>query len=536
MDFGVNMVVIFNFFKKYSIKIILAFTFCLPLFISLNEGLYRPFFFLADVDFPLIGESLAYNSNLSQKFFDHPSFCMYIIFGWYLRFLHFFDSSVIDNFSSLYKITNTIQTFEKLVFHARIFGLILCEINIILFYFLLKKITNNAYIAAISTLFFVCTEGVLVNSIFLRMEILSFILLNCSIYFFHNFLIETNRNEISLFIQIFLVGFFVYLASITKILCIFILVFILPIFSFFYLKKLNLKAIKVDISWPFLFLNFPIVTTFLLLTYRVISENNIFSYLILLLLYLIFLVTFYFKSRQFRFILVMSLALISGISVASSVNYLRFNIENHNAVMNFYERAKTGSRYRDYSIDQIGLAKIGIEKSKLFFTSKLDFDYLKKEPFLIIFVFLIFSGFTSLFSNFVLGSELLAWLIAYSCIEAIFGLRYVDVKNTDTVIYYKIYTYSLIIIALSKYYSSRIKNLFWGIKSNILYFCLIIIISTASFISSNKKIHSNSVYGLDLRQDEKNACMITQIYSDHLYHYFLRNGKTCINEIKNSKS
>ena len=122
-----------------SYSIVLFFT--LTIFFLIQDP-YESFFTNYDQEFWNTYNSLLIFSGLEQEKYDEPGHVSYLLFAVYLKIINFFQIVDVPTIYKINEIENVSKKIESLIFHSRLFGLI---INLILSFLIVKIFKNNKF-------------------------------------------------------------------------------------------------------------------------------------------------------------------------------------------------------------------------------------------------------------------------------------------------------------------------------------------------------------------------------------------------------
>ena len=258
-----------SFFYKH-LHFILTFIFFLffAASISFYIGFNRHWTAFADQELILIYNALLFNNGIPIEYTDHPGYFTILNLSLFYKFLS------ILNVLPIYKLTllnteNFDQSFQNLIFYARIYSLICFSLFLSSAYFLFNVFTKNKAFSFFSSLALFSFPGTIFHIGQMRTELIAMIFVIISISFLKIFFQQKSFGRIWFLVLFFV---FLYFSMLNKMQVFFLYpLFLLPVF-FCDHKIYNFNIEK------FKFLKnryFPIFLIFLVLFYLYISNHTL---------------------------------------------------------------------------------------------------------------------------------------------------------------------------------------------------------------------------------------------------------------------
>ncbi len=231
--------------------------------------------------------SLLIYSGLEQEKFDEPGHINYLLFATYLKLINLFQIINVPTIDILNQSNNVSEIFQDLVFHSRLFGLI---INFVLTIFIIKIFLKfHPKNLILITLILLTSNGFLTHISQYRVEPMTLLLFLIATYI----LIDLIKSKEKIFLRLFFFNFFLILSIINKVQIIFYIPFFLLIllnfqkYNFFLLTNL-MKLISNRKN-----LSYFLVSALLIIFAILIRSEQIHSTIYLTSMYLILLLSFY---------------------------------------------------------------------------------------------------------------------------------------------------------------------------------------------------------------------------------------------------
>jgi len=174
-----------NHFKRYWLNYcVLALINLLIILLFFSGNYQRDWSTRADQELTLAYNAVLINSGFIQEYFDHPGFFTIQSLALLMRALHAAEQMTIYTITDLNQALILFDGFNEIVLADRYLSLLstvlLINLSFVVIQFRLKNILTTAILAI--SIFFL--SGVSEHFFFLRTELITFILLICSIFFF----------------------------------------------------------------------------------------------------------------------------------------------------------------------------------------------------------------------------------------------------------------------------------------------------------------------------------------------------------------
>ena len=475
-----------------SYSIVLFFT--LTIFFLIQDP-YESFFTNYDQEFWNTYNSLLIFSGLEQEKYDEPGHISYLLFAIYLKIINFFQIIDVPSIYEINEIKNISETIETLIFHSRVFGLI---INLILTFSIIKIFQKfDAKNLIFLTLILVTSNGFLTHTSQYRVEPMTLLLFLISMITFINLIESQNKT----FTKLFFFNFFIILSIINKVQIIFYIPFFLLILlnykRFNFPFKNNVKILLRNKKNLFYLFSSSLVIIFAIF----FRSEQIHSTIYLISMYLIFLLTFYsikeIKYNEKIFYLFNISLLLSFLVIYFLINYVTYGGKNSFWV--FFKISKIRGYLGDPLLDQKYDTFLWI-KDFIIFSFKnfqaLFFEILKFKASNIIIFFVI---------SLTIFSKEIRKLSKLNIFVGIYLFTKFITLFRANMFYYEIYFDWLILLGLIIFFNN------FKLKTKFINFIFIAIIFTNllnNFTQKNFNLINSGSY------DKEKYCAEDQIYSD----------------------
>lgn len=181
------------------------------LFFSTNYQ--RDWSLAADQEFTLAYNAALINSGYEQSYIDHPGFITVHVLAILLKVSHLIFPSIPPTIDALNTSLPLFQSYSFLVIVARAFAMFCAAIYVCLIYLACSITTGNRILSALTSLAFFMSDSLLIHLSQLRTEMIAFLLLISSIYFFY--LAAQRKNSFS-YIYLLLAFISFFLAALNK--------------------------------------------------------------------------------------------------------------------------------------------------------------------------------------------------------------------------------------------------------------------------------------------------------------------------------
>ncbi len=315
---------------------------------ALHHDLFRPITTTADPDIVYIYQVLLLSDGLPQSYFDHTGYIYFVILTFWFKLLHLIGLVPIIKLSELVKLNDIGPSYEALIYGGRIFSIILATLCSFVFYYVIKKLTDHKYIAAIAAIIFAILPGLSVHAVQMRTELPSIFF---AYLFFLMMLLATQSRQWVEFVYLALAAFFAVLAIMAK-LQIIPTILAMPIIILILCSGLDARREPAFLvySWP------PVIAIGLLaiavsvpahvmtwtqifpaLPERHNVSNQGYQFLIMSYLVLIILVYVKFDRRTFLEMILIFSAVSVGFALAFYTTFIHHDTKNTAILVNFVE-------------------------------------------------------------------------------------------------------------------------------------------------------------------------------------------------------
>ena len=439
--------------------------------------------------------SLLIYSGLEQEKYDEPGHISYLLFAIYLGIINFFQIIDVPKINDLNEIENFSETISLLIFHSRLFGLI---VNLILTFLIIRIFKKfDAKNLIFLTLILITSNGFLTHTSQYRVEPMTLSLFLISMITFIN-LIESQSKT---FLKLFFFNFFIILSIINKVQIIFYIPFFLLILlnykKFNFPLKTNIRILVNNKKNLLYFFSSSIIIIIAIL----IRSEQIHSSVYLISIYLIFLLSFYcikeIKNNEKIFYKFNFSLLLSFLIIYFLVTY--FTYGGKSTFWVFFKISKIRAYLGDPQLDQKYDTFLWI-KDFIIFSFKnfqvLFFEIIKiKASNLIIFLII----FLTIFSK-----EIRKHLVLNIFIGIYLITKFITLFRAN-LFYYEIYFDWLILLGLIVFFNNfKIKTKF----VNFIFIAIILLNLLTNFNEKNFNLINSGSY------TKENYCSENQIYSD----------------------
>jgi len=456
---------------------------------------FESFFTNYDQEFWNTYNSLLIYSGLEQEKYDEPGHISYLLFAIYLKIINFFKIIDVPTIYIINEIENIPEKVETLIFHSRLFGLV---VNLILTFITIKLFKKfDAKNLIFITLILVTSNGFLTHTSQYRIEPMTLLLFLISMITFINLIESQNKT----FIKLCLFNFFIILSIINKVQIIFYIPFFLLIllnykkFNFF-LKK-NVQILIRNKKNLFYFFSSSFVVIFAIF----LRSEQIHSSIYLTSMYLIFLLSFYsikeIKNNEkilYKFNISLFLSFLIIYLLVTNLTY-----GGKNTFWVFFKISKIRGYLGDPLLDQKYDTFLWIKDFIIFSFKNFLYLFLEILKFKANNLILFLVIFLTIFSR-----EIKRYLRLNIFIGVYLLTKFITLFRAN-MFYYEIYFDWLILLGLIIFFNN------FKLKTKFINFFFIIIILTNLFTNFNQKnlslINSGS-YNVE------NYCSEKQIYAE----------------------
>lgn len=476
-------------------------------------GLHQPYYTLADPDFALVPEALALNSGLAQTFHDHPAYIFLALLAFFLRLIRAVGFTQIADFADLSQFHTLTAVLNELAVSSRIFAMLSSFFCVLIIALLARRLARSWIIASFTLLLLCGGRGVLIQSLCLRPELLSLTLFLLAA---GAFLVVPERNSASRQYVMFLAsGCFSYLALSTKaqaglmLLC-------LPVFSVV-LDATRSHSKAAESASAFANLRAVALSVVIMLA---CSELMAFGglelfpgpfrwYQLLLIGLIIFALSFRSKKsgRPAWHGASAALTFFAGVSLASLVNLLHPDQENHRIVFQFIDQLQKfclGQNCAASGSDEI-IRTVG---SALYWTfaGKADYEYMLEYPYVLLYWYwaigLVWAYRQRAFDVFWQSGALMVVSLA---LETAFRLRYgIELGMSPYVVYYYIYAEPFFLFAVLRILAAQLEHMPRAKVSRV--YAAVFAFALLSGVTQYVGHARDNIFGLPLRQNISRFC------------------------------
>ena len=258
----------------YHYIIVLIFYLIISFFLANYTGLDRHWSSRYDHEFTLIYNALLFNNGITIEYVQHPGYFTILNLSLFFKILSFLDFIQVDKLS-LIKSENFNQSFQILVYYARIYSALCVAIFCTIVFFIFYKFSNKKVYSFILSLMLFSLPGTIYHLINLRTELMAMFFLALSFVSLKIFFQKKNKYR-----YLSLVCFFTFMifGLINKMQIFFFLpLFLIPLyFSNKFVLKFDLKNFKF-LENKFL----PFILIFVVILYLYNSNNTLHPFPIL---------------------------------------------------------------------------------------------------------------------------------------------------------------------------------------------------------------------------------------------------------------
>jgi len=458
-----------------------------------------PFTASGDADANYISQALRFNAGVPQTYFDHTGYLLILALSLWIKISRFIGLVPVDDILSLVESQEPFgQSFAPLVYSARIFSLIFALIFVSCFVGGVYILTKRKRLSLLAGLSLASTQGVAIQTILVRPELLSalfFMLAILSLLFF------CRQNSLTLrLVSAFLGALFSYAAIMTKIQII-PGILMLPLIVFIWEKRDD-EFPQLQISWRKLIIFsafvFIFISKFILIVFHYLFQGIKILNLLIVVYFVLLLIAFHIYSvKSWKSTYLIILAAILGVAVAFYFNYFHFDIRNTDKIVFFYEWSQQymsgGQAVNPYASLVANLKQTVLDKvffGEGFLENSFDLIYLIAIGSSI---YLAFQG--NIRSFFQAGSLIVLALM----LETIFKLRYSSSA-------YSIYTDFLILMSIIIAWLRLQSKSIWLRRGDNISGFVVLIIAGIFFFQSNQKISDNKFLSIKINQPHQQFC------------------------------
>ena len=138
---------------------------------ALSHNLFRPITTNADPDILHIFQSLLMNDGRPQNMFDHTGYILFVMLTYWFKILHFLNIVPIIKLSDLLDQGAITPYYEMLIYGGRVFSILLSVGCAVTFYFIVKILINNRYLALFAATLFAWLPGLTTQAYRMRTEL-----------------------------------------------------------------------------------------------------------------------------------------------------------------------------------------------------------------------------------------------------------------------------------------------------------------------------------------------------------------------------
>lgn len=460
------------------------------------RGLFSTFTDVADADSIYVGQSLLFNAHMTQTYFDHTGYLYTLLLSKFFLILHALKIIPVDNMKQLYVYPNFGNAFSMLIYHGRIFSILMSIIFVSCFYFGLIKIKVDRAISFLLSIILASSSGIAIQTLVLRPELISAL---CGMIAFFFFVSAFQEYKYSFLLKLFFGAFFNLLAMSAKIQAI-IHFLIIPFLAIAFVNadqlitKWSLPEI-VEKEYRRLRLFFMIISVPFLLEFLVnlfIHGFHLYKLLAPLCYCIFILIIRYFFGFSKQWLKTIGFYLLGGFSIALYINLFHFNQKNIGAIFVWLHQL---TAYAATSVKRDLIPSFFIVFYHVI-TIKFQWPIFLKHPingfFFIFLGVIIYALFRKKYWR---ALSVGVFLFICLVIEAAFCLRYFSA-------YYYIYTEYLYLLGFSLLYVKKNTVVLQKIFFTLIALCIIAI----SLASNFKTIQQNSFHAVNIKQSPSNFC------------------------------
>ncbi len=456
---------------------------------------YESFFINYDQEFWNTYNSLLIYSGLEQEKYDEPGHISYFLFAVYLKIINFFQIIEVPTIYKINEIENVSKKIESLIFHSRLFGLI---INLILSFLIIKIFkkfdTKNLIFI---TLILVTSNGFLTHTSQYRVEPMTLLLFLISMITFINLIDSQNKT----FTKLFFFNFFIILSIINKVQIIFYIPFYLLILlnynKFNFPLKKNIQVLLRSKKNLFYFFS----SSLIIVCAIFLRSEQIHSTIYLTSIYFIFLLSFYCikeirYNEKILYLFNISL-LLSFLIIYFLINYVTYG--GVNSFWVFFKISKIRGYLGDTLLDQKHDTFLWIKDFIIFSFKNLQVMFFEIFKFKVSNIIIFLTIFLTIFSK-----EIGRHLKLNIFIGIYLITKFITLFRGDK-FYYEIYFDWLVLLGIIIFFNH------FKLKKKFINFIFITLIFTNLLNNFNEKnfylINSGSY-------DKESYCSKNQIYSE----------------------
>lgn len=339
---------------KFWCFVQLAILFILGLIISFRGGFKVPYHWVSDFDCVPLMQGLYFNSHITQTYWDHTAYTLFILVGLWYRLMHFLGFIGISTFGDLVKSATPFKDLVSLVYVNRVLTFIFANLFCLTVAGISYRLTRNKWLALVAGCLIAATQGLAAHLIQTRTEMLAS--LAVVLYFFWSLCWLRANVIFKLILFAFLSGFFAIFAPMTKIQVIPSIVILsaaLVIIAFFDFKNRPKFDFCSRVSWPVLVILL-IGTAFFshgffsdMWDVLIQTNGNFFnaliskSMLIVFYAFILFLLAGKYWIRSWKSTILSATFFVNGCATAYSLIFLQPYWRNVQALFAFDNYAKT---------------------------------------------------------------------------------------------------------------------------------------------------------------------------------------------------
>ncbi len=196
---------------------------CMAAAIPLYHGIDRSFLANPDADFYHIGQTLDLLSAEPIEFYPHTGYVYFLLFGGFLEIGHALGFVYTTDWTTLTASPNFETAITSLVVWGRVLAILLAVIAVLVFWWVARLLTGNAVLSVCAAFAFASSIGLAVQASQLRTELLMFVFVLAA-FLALPYAAKSSARARSGFI--FTATFFAFLAAMTKIQAILIVLFL----------------------------------------------------------------------------------------------------------------------------------------------------------------------------------------------------------------------------------------------------------------------------------------------------------------------